>query len=76
MLVLTRHRDEDVVIRAADGTEILVRVIDIRSDKVRLGFDAPRDVLIHRAEVMRKVDEDDRVAAEAATDVEDFENAD
>lgn len=50
MLVLSRLRDEKVVIKV--GNEIIeVQVVDIRGDKVRLGFDAPRHIEIHRKEV-------------------------
>ena len=47
MLVLTRHKDECVMI----GDDIVVMVLEIRGDKVRLGFDAPTDVPVHRREV-------------------------
>lgn len=47
MLVLTRKKDEKIVI----GDNITLMVIDIRGDKVRLGIDAPRDVPVHRQEV-------------------------
>lgn len=48
MLVLSRKKDEDVVIA---GGLITVKVIEIRGDKVRLGFEAPKDVDIHRKEI-------------------------
>jgi len=47
MLVLSRHRDESIMI----GDEIVITVVDIRGDKVRLGIDAPQDVPVHRQEV-------------------------
>ena len=47
MLVLSRKKNECIVI----NDNIIVTVIEIRGDKVRLGFDAPRDVPIHRREV-------------------------
>ena len=37
MLVLSRHRDESIMI----GDDIVVTIVDIRGDKVRLGIDAP-----------------------------------
>src|SRR5206468_699755 len=37
MLVLARQRDESVMI----GDDVEVKVVDIRADKVRLGFVAP-----------------------------------
>jgi len=34
---------------------IVVTVIDIRGDKVRLGFEAPKNVPIHRREVYEAI---------------------
>ncbi len=53
MLVLSRHKGETVLI----GHEIEVTVLDIRGDKVRLGFSAPGDVQIHRREVYEAIHE-------------------
>jgi carbon storage regulator len=47
MLVLSRRKDEDIVI----GKDIVVRVVELRGDKVRLGIEAPREVPVHRREV-------------------------
>lgn len=47
MLVLSRKRDESIVI----NHEIKIMVIEIRGDKVRLGIEAPRHIPIHRREV-------------------------
>lgn len=51
MLVLSRHRDESIVI----GDDVVVTVIDIRGDKVRLGVQAPQDVPVHRQEVYEAI---------------------
>ena len=37
------------------GDDIVVTVIEVRSDGVRLGIDAPREVRVHRAEVLEAV---------------------
>jgi len=47
MLVLSRHRDESIMI----GDDVIITVVDIRGDKVRLGIDAPGDIPVHRREV-------------------------
>jgi carbon storage regulator len=47
MLVLSRHRDEKIII----GDDVEIIVVDIRGDKVRLGINAPSDLPIHRHEV-------------------------
>lgn len=52
MLVLSRKRNESIVIGGLDGSPIIeVCVVEIRGDKVRLGIAAPRDMPVHRAEV-------------------------
>lgn len=47
MLVLSRQRDETIVI----GDSIRITIVEVRGDKVRIGIDAPRDVTVHRQEV-------------------------
>jgi cytosine deaminase len=60
MLVLSRQRDQSVMI--GDDTE--VRVVDVRGDKVRLGFIAPRDVSVHRKEVYDAIRRENQAAAQ------------
>lgn len=48
MLVLSRKKDEEIVI--GDGL-IRIVVIEVRGDKVRIGIEAPKDVPVHRREV-------------------------
>jgi len=47
MLVLSRHRDESIMI----GDDVMITIVDIRGDKVRLGIDAPQEIPVHRQEV-------------------------
>ncbi len=47
MLVLTRQRDESVVI----GDSIVVTVVDIREDKVHLGLQVAASIPVHRKEL-------------------------
>jgi len=51
MLVLSRQRDESIII----GDNIVITVVDIRGDKVRLGIEAPKDVPVHRQEVYEAI---------------------
>ena len=57
MLVLTRKCDESVVIGAAKRFDRLIKVtvIEIRDGKVKLGFEAPDDVPVHRLEVWEQM---------------------
>jgi carbon storage regulator len=47
MLVLSRQRDESIII----GDNIVVTIVDIRGDKVRLGIKAPSEISVHREEI-------------------------
>ena len=51
MLVLSRQRDETIII----GDDIEVTVVDIRGDKVRLGISAPKAISVHRLEVYNAI---------------------
>jgi cytosine deaminase len=62
MLVLTRMREESVMI----GHEVEVKVVDVRGDKVRLGFSAPPHVSVNRREVYEQKHPRGRPSALAA----------
>lgn len=51
MLVLSRQRDESIII----GDNIVITVVDIRGDKVRLGINAPTEIPVHRQEVYEAI---------------------
>lgn len=52
MLVLSRTKGEAIVIGPPDKPIAVIVVTDIRGDKVRLGFEAGREVQVNRAEVL------------------------
>src|SRR5947209_15155975 len=60
MLVLSRQRDETIMI----GDDIEITVVDIRGDKVRLGINAPKEVMVHRKEVYEAIRRENRAAAQ------------
>lgn len=51
MLLLTRRIGEKIII----NENISVTVMGIKGGQIRLGFDAPSDVSIHREEIFLKV---------------------
>ena len=59
MLVLTRQRDEKILI----GDDIEITVVDIRGDKVRLGITAPKRIPVHRKEVYDAIQRENQAAA-------------
>ena len=59
MLVLSRHRDESIMI----GDDVVVTIVDIRGDKVRLGIEAPTSIPVHRQEVYEAIKRENSQAA-------------
>ena len=51
MLVLSRQRDESIII----GDDVVITIVDVRGDKVRLGIDAPTEIPVHRREVYEAI---------------------
>jgi carbon storage regulator len=47
MLVLTRKPGEEIVIEGV----IRVTVLSVRGDRIRLGIEAPREVVVDRSEI-------------------------
>jgi len=47
MLVLSRKRDESIVING----DIVISIVEIKGNRVRLGVVAPKDVVVDRSEV-------------------------
>ena len=59
MLVLSRQRDESIII----GDNIVITVVDIRGDKVRLGINAPTEIPVHRQEVYEAIQRENHRAS-------------
>ena len=64
MLILTRKIGESITI----GEQVKITVLGVFGRQVRLGVDAPPDVLVHREEVYVKIQEENREALKAKED--------
>jgi carbon storage regulator len=64
MLVLSRQRDESIII----GDNVVVTIVDIRGDKVRLGIQAPQEIPVHRQEVYDAIQREHRAASQGQPD--------
>ena len=51
MLVLSRKKGQRVVI----GKDIHVTVLEVRGDRVKLGFECPVEVPVHRQEISERI---------------------
>jgi carbon storage regulator len=63
MLVLTRKRDEQIVI----GDNIVITIVKIDMGRVRVGIEAPREVPVYRRELTHP-DPHDAVAHSAGAE--------
>lgn len=63
MLVLSRKRDESIII----GDDVIITVVDIKGEQVKLGVTAPKTVSIHRKEVYEAIQQENIEAAKPKT---------
>ena len=61
VLIFTRRIGEEIRI----GDDIRVRIIDIKGKQVRLGIEAPSEVIVHREEIYLRINENNTKASEA-----------
>jgi carbon storage regulator len=59
MLVLSRKRDESIII----GDDVVITVVDIKGEQVKIGVSAPKNVSIHRKEVYEAIQQENVAAA-------------
>lgn len=64
MLVLSRQRDESIII----GDNVVITIVDVRGDKVKLGIEAPKEIPVHRREVYEAIQRENRQATLLKTD--------
>jgi carbon storage regulator CsrA len=55
MLVITRREGEEVVIGDPNNPIGVVRIASIKGDRVRVAFDFPRSIDVHRREVANQI---------------------
>jgi carbon storage regulator len=64
MLILTRREHEDIIltIDAAIplGSRIVVTTLGIKGAQVRIGVDAPKEVGVYRAELLARIERNER----------------
>src|SRR4051794_10350794 len=64
VLVLGRRVGESIVISG----EITVTVLEVRGEMVRVGIDAPRSVVVQRAELLRELEASNKASASPSDD--------
>lgn len=58
MLVLSRRKDQEIMM----GDDIKITVLEIEDGVVKIGIDAPRELIILRAELYQAVEDENKSA--------------
>jgi len=66
MLVLTRKKDESIII----DDNIEIKILYANEGKVKLGISAPKNIQIHRKEVYTEIQEENKKAATSSLNIE------
>jgi len=53
MLILTRRVGEALMI----GDDVTITVLGVKGDQVRVGVNAPKEVAVHREEILNRIEE-------------------
>ncbi|HNQ63735.1 MAG TPA: carbon storage regulator [Syntrophorhabdaceae bacterium] len=62
MLVLTRKKNDGIIIKGKDG-DIRIVAVEVDKGKVRLGIEAPKGYLIVREELVSEIKDANRMSA-------------
>lgn len=68
MLILSRKKNEAIHI----GDDIIITVLDIFGDHIKIGIDAPKNIQIYRAEILKAIQQENKQAALTKAAVQDL----
>jgi len=68
MLVLSRKKGETIII----DDQIEVTIVSVEGENIRLGIKAPKHISIHRQEVYKAIQEENKSASASLFSSEDF----
>ncbi len=61
MLILTRRPGESIHL----GDNIKITILSVKGKQIKIGLDVPEDMPVYREELYRKVQEQNRMAAQS-----------
>lgn len=62
MLVLSRRPGESIAISDGEGRNIRVTIVEVSGDRVKVGIEAPQEIVILRQELCEAVEAENRAA--------------
>lgn len=65
MLILTRKKDESIIING----NIEIQIMSIEEGKVKIGIEAPKDIEIFRSEVFEKIESANQEASKPQANI-------
>ncbi len=54
MLVISRHKNEELILTTETGKVIRVVVVELRDGKARIGIDAPAEISVTRPDMRHR----------------------
>lgn len=72
MLILTRRVGEAIVV----GDNVLITILGTKRNQVRIGVQAPKDIVVHRQEVYARIRQERERAADDESVHKELGNAD
>jgi carbon storage regulator len=51
MLILTRRVGETLMV----GNDVTVTIVGVKGNQIRIGINAPKDVIVHREEIYERI---------------------
>lgn len=70
MLVLSRKKGESIII----DDDIKLKIIDIDGEHVKLGIDAPKNIIVHRQEVYEAIQQENEQATHVGMNLDEIKN--
>jgi len=61
VLILTRKTNQSIMI----GDQIEIVIVEVRGDQVKIGIKAPKDIAVHRSEVYKEIQEQNKKASKS-----------
>ena len=58
MLALSRKKGEAIMV----GNNVEISILDIKGDQIKIGIQAPKEILVYRKEVYIQIEEENREA--------------